>query len=171
MPPFWFHRVIAEGTAIIVINLLDLSISVSTWGDSEEIQLYYDHIQETPLPFEENWTKEQYSVALRVFINVLLSELDRSASFVTSIVDQRYASIFGRHKDEKHTCWSDAQFTSPFQSNFKNRAQDIAAKFKKMPKFTNDEAIVDIILSNYVELIVDFLMGTEHVNSFLQSCF
>jgi len=32
LPPFWYHRVIAE----------DMSISVSVWTDSEEAHVYYD---------------------------------------------------------------------------------------------------------------------------------
>ena len=68
LPPFWFHRVIAE----------DFSVSVSVWTDSEETILYLDRIMVHSLPFEEGWSKSEFQVAIKVFVDMLLKKIGGS---------------------------------------------------------------------------------------------
>ena len=50
----------------------DLSISVSSWTDSEEAVIYYDKIRTHVLPFESEWSKEEFSIGLKLFIDSLV---------------------------------------------------------------------------------------------------
>jgi ribosomal protein L16 Arg81 hydroxylase len=65
LPPFWFHRVIAE----------DFSVSVSVWTDSEETVLYLDKIMVHSLPFDEGWAKADFQVGIKVFADILLKNI------------------------------------------------------------------------------------------------
>lgn len=70
------------------------------------------------LPFESNWTKEQYIIALQHFIKELITALEPKealdyldesteiwAKFVRHLVEQRYEPLFGKYAHVKqHLC-------------------------------------------------------------------
>jgi len=134
LPPFWFHRVIAE----------ELSISVSTWCDSEEIQLYYDAIQKVALPFEENWSKQQFAIGLKVFIEEITSRFNDSSlsgmRIARELVEQRYIPIFGRIQSTIHSCNSedpiDEAFRNTLPSKFAVRVQELVSLFQQSQQFS-----------------------------------
>jgi len=166
LPPFWFHRVIAE----------ELSISVSTWCDSEEIQVYYDTIQTAPLPFQAHWSTEQFGVALQLFVKALIEgvvEEPARSMFVQRLIEQRYLSLFGQ---EKSVCISSCDdprwdsFKQELREHMEPRVKQLVKDFKQLQQYSQDKHILFILLGNYVELVVEYVVGVENVNSFLQTC-
>jgi len=160
LPPFWYHRVIAE----------DVSISVSMWSSSEEALFYYEKILTIPLPFETHWTREQNIGALHSFIRDLVTNL-HSGDFVRSfLIEQRYVPVFGRLAS------SHVMNCHPENSlNFQQFVGEFAKSFAEMGNYANEKedgnTIRNVYLANYVEHIIKQTLGVQYVNVFLQSCF
>jgi hypothetical protein len=126
-----------------------VSISVSVWTDSEEAQVYYDEIMASALPFESDYTADQFASAIRLFIQELCKSLHGPSgiSFVRKLlVEQRYQPIFGETKDTFSSCHKEWQLTD----NFQQKVNTIATLFQKIKQFSpenvNGQAIQGILL-------------------------
>jgi len=170
LPPYWFHRVIAE----------DVSISVSVWCDSEEVQMYYDYIQKQPLPFEDSWTKEQFAVSLQIFGKMLIDSIfQKEGSYIKFVneflLEQRYTPLFNKIQ-QSHVCNSKEPLWEQFRESlsidkFQKQATITAGLFHQIYKFSNETIIRDITLAQYIELVTENFLGVDWVIHFLQVCF
>jgi len=50
------------------------------------------------------------------------------------------------------------------------RVKQLVKDFKQLQQYSQDKHILYILLGNYVELVVEYVVGVENVNSFLQTC-
>jgi len=172
LPPYWFHRVIAE----------ELSISVSFWCDSEELQVYLESIKREPLPFEEHWTPKQLALATSLFLRKLIDELESvgkimAGQFLETLIEQRYVPIFGVFSTERRdlicTCNDFENCMDEVEQYLTHRIDHTVSNLKILFEEISVHAgndIHDILLGNYIETVVEFVLGVEQVNPFVQSC-
>lgn len=167
LPPFWFHRVIAE----------DISISVNTFYDSEEVIYFYDKIMLAPFPFPEDMLdkakRNELVLALKYFIQNLVDLLkgkDASKEIIRKLVEQRYLPIFGPFEGESpFQC--DGILDSSLIDQIKKGAPSFVEMFTQLKQFSGDEAIQITMLNQFIEIITENFLSVKHVNYFLQKCF
>lgn len=157
-----------------------MSISANIWCDSEELQIFYDQIRAAPLPFEESWSTEEFTIGLKIFIDMLLEELygkDSASKYIQeNLLEQRYVPVFGVTLDREHFCrtaksdsWT--SFESEMRQRRLERIKMFGNLFREILTFTSEKSIMNTLVSNYIEQLVENFLSIEAVNPFLQNCF
>jgi hypothetical protein len=168
LPPFWFHRVIAE----------TMSISVNEWSDSEELSVFYDEIMVAPVPLEEDYSLDQKFISLQQFFQQILVQLKEDPSeLMNELKQQRYIPLFGPIdlQTVHNPCTSSgavwADFKASIAANIAAKSKNYAHLFTKIASYSEDNSIRNILLFQYFEQAVSSFLGVESVNEFFQTCF
>jgi hypothetical protein len=138
--------------------------------------VYYDAIQTAPLPFQAHWSTEQFGVALQLFVKALVEgvvEKPSQSTFLQRLVEQRYLPLFGQENSVCICKCDDPQwdsFKQELKAHMEPRVKQLVKSFKQLLQYSQDKHISYILLGNYVELVVEYVVGVEKVNSFLQTC-
>uniref|UniRef100_A0A6B2L6Y7 JmjC domain-containing protein n=1 Tax=Arcella intermedia TaxID=1963864 RepID=A0A6B2L6Y7_9EUKA len=149
IPPYWFHRVYAVGE----------SISINVWSESSEGDVRYI-IEHLPLPFEEDWSSEELSVAIKYFFNELLYQAFNSLDLLQEL-QKRYLSIFKKDMIEcPPFIFKDLKFIDECTHQFKT-GEHIPNILKELNTI-NNKAIQEQITLAYMELVISSLLGIQN---------
>jgi len=132
------------------------------------------------LPFESNWTRDEFIVSIYHFLNQLVTSIkgNEALKFVRSfIIEQRFIPIFGKHqKDNNYPCNNPSkQHLNRKSLQFSKSVERLTTLFNQMTTYAAEEQdgqmIRDVYLANFMETILQQLLGVANINPFFQNCF
>ena len=180
---YWYFMIWPIKTGFHYVTALsDISISLNTWFDCEELEII-DSIRSFPIPFEESWRPDEFLPALILYIKFILlefysgrntSSLPVSNFIHEEFIQSRYSQMIKRSilplhwpLDSTFRCTNDDSFLDgSFTLKFQKRAEELVALFNKLPY-----GVREIVLGNFIEEIIDFFIGSDAVLPFLFNCF
>jgi hypothetical protein len=152
IPPFYYHYVTA----------LTTSVSLSFWTDAEELGIY-SGISDIMLPFDEDWSKEEYLHAGGLYASVVLQMLSSHPREDFFPPENIYDQLLDRYKETLPPSTYDApifechcNFRPPFEEKrFLKRGEVIVDLFNRI----HDKHVRAIYVINWIEEMTSFLLG------------
>ena len=192
IPPYWFHYVVAVGSADGADGLCSMSVSVHTESEAARIR---DQMLSHELPIQASWSKPERAAAVALYITALFSSQDQRRDFLSALLSSRFdalevdAAVRGNSPGLAEAIaaarvkFSDT-FTergvraaggrTPLSDSNKHVIIEHARRFSRVARRIEgrsglSEAEKAIELSNYIEDVVAATLGAEWVDPFLRA--
>eukprot|EP01122_Echinamoeba_exundans_P014173 TRINITY_DN6366_c0_g1_i2.p1 TRINITY_DN6366_c0_g1~~TRINITY_DN6366_c0_g1_i2.p1 ORF type:complete len:516 (+),score=74.58 TRINITY_DN6366_c0_g1_i2:36-1583(+) len=173
IPPLWYHRVVTE----------DASIAINSWTDPPEGDPFA-RLTKLPIPAEEDWNQQQLTASLLRFFREIsrrFPHLDfpgapANTEWTFALLKQQYSTLwknniipFGEGMSKKISCTlGDEKLLEPIQAKFGSR--DYISEVVAALESYQDIHTQRLEFAAYIEKVTEFLLGVEHVYSFIVDC-
>ena len=182
LPPFYAHHVRA---------LDNLSISVAIWSDSDAA-LRKDSLDRLPLPWEAEWSADEVLLAAVHFLRSAIAsvhggDLLASRAMLSRLLTSRYQSLHMlTEKEREGLLPPDGKagqedrlaVCSTRNGAVAARSTELGAHVWQgalrvadaVRDISDDVAIREVALANYIEAVSEFVVGASMTYSFLSTC-
>lgn len=192
IPPYWFHYVVAVGSADGADGACSMSVSVHTESEAARIR---DQMLSHELPIKATWGKPERAAAIALYVTALFPSQDQRQEFLTTLLSSRFdaldvdaavrgnspglAEAIAAARSKFSATFSERRVRAaggrtPLSDSNKHVMVEHARRFSRITRRIEgrsglSEAEKAIELGNYIEDVVAATLGAEWVDPFLRA--
>ncbi len=159
LPPFWLHR---------VTSLSQVSVSVNTWSDVEEMFTFDEIMPKIVLPFDLSWPLDKRIASLKEWFSILKNAvLPNVADFFAVMLQKRFALL-----EMSPMCSVECGANNLISEEERRKILRYAVPVIERLMAMLDEHVRELMLASYLEKCADsVLLGSDcNLIRFMMTC-